>query len=221
MFLSTPVYDPSEAGAPKQHLPFVFTGGMGLPPARVGLAMSILGVIGITLQLFVYPTLSARLGTVRCLRIFLLCFPVAYFLVPFLSLVPSNSPPPDAKSGAAMWVSIVLVLLWQVVGRTFALPNGTVLVNNCTPHPSVLGTLHGLAQSCTSAARTIGPVFCGYLYGLGLSGGIVGAVWWGLSGFAVLGWVVSWLIREGNGHEIWLDGDEEEDVVKDAPSARV
>lgn len=210
VFLSTPVYDPNQSGAPKQHLPFVFTGGMGLPPARVGLAMAILGVCGITLQLLLYPTLSARLGTIRCLRIFLLCFPVAYFLVPFLSLVPSSSPPPAAKSGVAMWASVVVVLLWQVVGRTFALPNGTLLVNNCTPHPSVLGTLHGLAQSCTSAARTVGPVLCGYLYGLGLSGGVVGAVWWGLSGFAVFGWVVSWLIREGNGHEIWLEGDEED-----------
>lgn len=210
VFLSTPVYDPNQSGAPEQHLPFVFTGGMGLPPARVGLAMSILGVCGITLQLLLYPILSARLGTIRCLRIFLLCFPVAYFLVPFLSLVPSSSPPPAAKSGVAMWASVVFVLLWQVVGRTFALPNGTVLVNNCTPHPSVLGTLHGLAQSCTSAARTVGPVLCGYLYGLGLSGGVVGAVWWGLSGFAVFGWVVSWLIREGNGHEIWLEGDEED-----------
>lgn len=183
--------------------------------------MSILGVIGIALQLFLYPTISARLGTVRCLRVFLLCFPVAYFLVPFLSLVPSSSSPPAPKSGIIMWVSIVAVLLWQVIARTFALPNGTLLVNNCTPHPSVLGTVHGLAQSCTSAARTIGPMLCGYLYGLGLSGGIVGAVWWGLSGFAILGWVVSWLIKEGNGHEIWLEGDEEEEAVKEALPNRV
>lgn len=210
VFLSTPVYDPAQPGAPKQRLPFVFTGGLGLPPAKVGLAMSILGVCGITLQLFAYPTVSARLGTVRCLRTFLLCFPVAYLLAPFLALVPSSAPPPAAKAGVAMWASILFVLLWHVVGRTFALPNGTVLVNNCSPHPSVLGTLHGLAQSCVSAARTVGPVLCGYLYGQGLSRGVVGAAWWGLSGFAVLGWMASWLIREGNGHEIWLEGDEED-----------
>lgn len=221
VFLSTPVYDPNKSGAYQQHLPFIFTGGMGLPPARVGLAMSILGVIGISLQLFIYPTISARLGTVRCLRIFLLFFPVAYFLAPFLSLVPSTSPPPEPKSGTAMWVSIVVVLLWQVVGRTFALPSGTLLVNNCSPHPSVLGTLHGLAQSCASAARTIGPMLCGYLYGLGLSSGVVGAVWWGLTGFAIVGWVVSWLIREGNGHEIWLEGDEDEEAAKETSTARV
>lgn len=221
IFLSTPVYDPSLPNAPARHLPFVFTGGVGLPPARVGMAMSILGVIGITLQLFVYPTLSARLGTLRCLRLFLLCFPITYFLVPYLALVPSTSPPPNPKSGIALWVSIASVLFCQVIGRTFALPNNTILVNNASPHPSILGTFHGFAQSCTSAARTVGPMLGGYLYGLGLAKGIVGGVWWGLSAFSTIGWMASWLVREGDGHEIWLEGDEieeEVDAKNDAPS---
>ncbi|KAF3760882.1 MFS general substrate transporter, partial [Cryphonectria parasitica EP155] len=213
VFLSTPVYDPAKPSAAERHLPFVFTGGLGLPPAKVGVAMSILGIIGITLQLVVYPALSARLGTVRCLRLFLLCFPVTYFLLPYLSLVPSASPPPSPKSGILLWISIAAVLFFQVVGRTFSLPNSTILVNNCSPHPSVLGTVHGLAQSCTSAARTIGPMLCGYLYGLGLARGVVGAVWWGLSGFATIGWMASWLVREGDGHEIWLEGDDEGEVA--------
>ncbi|PSR97619.1 major facilitator superfamily domain-containing protein [Coniella lustricola] len=210
VFLSTPVYDPNSSSTPHRHLPFIFTGGLGLPPAKVGLAMSILGIIGITLQLFVYPALSARLGTVNCLRLFLLCFPVAYALLPFLALVPSTSPSPAPKSGLLVWMAIATVLWFQVVGRTFALPSSTILVNNCSPHPSVLGTLHGLAQSCTSAARTVGPVVCGYLYGAGLAGGVVGAVWWGLSCFAAVGWLASWMVQEGDGHEIWLEGDSEE-----------
>lgn len=84
----------------------------------------------------------------------------------------------------------------------------TILVNNCSPHPSILGTLHGLAQSCTSLARTVGPMLCGYIYGVGLAKGVVGAVFWGLSGFALLGWLTSWLVVEGDGHEIILEGDE-------------
>lgn len=214
VFLSTPVYDASKPDVPAQHLPFLFTGGIGLPPARVGLAMSILGVIGITLQVFVYPTVAARLGTVRCLRLSLLCFPITYFLVPYLALVPSTSPPPGPKSGVALWASIAVVLFCQTVGRTFALPNNTILVNNASPHPSILGTFHGFAQSCTSAARTIGPMLAGYIYGLGLAKGVVGGVWWGLSGFATVGWMASWLVREGDGHEIWLEGDEGDERVE-------
>lgn len=215
VFLSTPVYDPNKpSDGPGRHLPFVFTGGLGLPPAKVGTAMAVLGFLGISLQLFVYPALSARLGTVRCLRMSLVCFPMAYFFAPYLSLVPSTTEPPGPKSGPAMWVAISGVLLCQVVGRTFASPNMAILVNNCSPHPSVLGTFHGLAQTCSSAARTLGPVLCGFLYGVGLAHGVVGGVWWGLSMWAAMGWLTSWLLKEGDGHEIWLDGDEEDEGVE-------
>jgi len=215
VFLSTPVYDPTKPpSSPHAHPrnpPFIFTGGMGLHPREVGLAMAILGVLGIALQLSIYPWLSGRLGTIRSWRIFLIGFPFAYFFVPFLSLVPSSeaSPPPNPKSGIAVWVAITGVLAFQVIGRTFALPAQTILVNNCTPHPSVLGTVHGIGQSVSSFARTVGPILCGFLYGLGLDRGVVGAVWWGLSGVAVCGLVASFLVREGDGHEIWLEGDDE------------
>ena len=86
-----------------------------------------------------------------------------------------------------------------------------ILINNCCPHPSVLGTIHGIAQSVSSASRTIGPVLGGWGFGKGLEEGVVGAVWWGLSGVAGIGWVVSSLVREGSGHEILLEGEDEED----------
>ncbi|KAK3955013.1 MFS general substrate transporter [Pseudoneurospora amorphoporcata] len=216
VFLSTPVYDPtkptSSPNALVRNLPFIFTGGLGLQPREVGMAMAILGVIGIGLQLGLYPWLSARLGTVKSWRFCLLFFPFAYFLVPYLSLVPSSSPPPSPKDGIAVWVAIAGVLALQVVGRTFALPAQTILVNNCTPHPSVLGTVHGIGQSVSSFARTLGPMLCGFLYGLGLNMGVVGAVWWGLSGMAILGFLASLFVWEGDGHEIWLEGDDEDDT---------
>ncbi|CAJ2503223.1 Uu.00g106170.m01.CDS01 [Anthostomella pinea] len=212
VFLSTPVYNPAKADPPgfSPELPFRFTGGLGLPPRSVGLAMAVLGVMGITMQLFLYPRLSSRLGTVRSWRVSLFLFPLAYTLMPFLSIVPSTTTPPGQKTGLAVWAVIAGVLFIQVTGRTFALPAQTILVNNCTPHPSVLGTVHGLGMSASSFARTIGPILCGYLYGVGLSRGLVGGVFWGLAGVAVGGIVVSFWVREGNGHEIWLEGDEEE-----------
>ncbi|KAH6842584.1 major facilitator superfamily domain-containing protein [Chaetomium sp. MPI-CAGE-AT-0009] len=210
VFLSTPVYDP-HSDQPGRRLPFVFTGGLGLRPAEVGLAMAILGVIGLGLQLGVYPRLSARLGTVGSWRLFLLLPPLAYSLVPYLSLVPSASPPPHAKDGMTVWIAIFAVLCIQTLGRTFALPAQTILVNNCTPHPSVLGSVHGIGQSVSSFARAMGPILGGFLYGLGLAKGVVGAVFWGLAGVAACNIIVSWFVREGDGHEIWLEGDEEDE----------
>ncbi|KAJ4151031.1 hypothetical protein LMH87_011751 [Akanthomyces muscarius] len=210
VFLSTPVYDPSSAKTTPR-MPFRFTGGLGLPPQRVGMAMAILGVIGILMQLFLYPTLSARLGTLRSWRLSLLCFPLAYFLVPYLAVVPSSVVPPAAKAGAAVWLAICGVLFVQVVGRTFALPSMAILVNNGSPHPSVLGTVHGLGQSVSSAARTIGPMIGGAVYGFGLNRGYVGLVWWSLSGISICACLASLLVKEGDGHEVWLEGDDEDE----------
>ncbi|EGO54638.1 hypothetical protein NEUTE1DRAFT_113111 [Neurospora tetrasperma FGSC 2508] len=100
----------------------------------------------------------------------------------------------------------------QVAGRTFVLPAQTILVNNCTPHPGVLGTVHGIGQSVSSFARTLGPMLCGFSYGLGLNIDIVGASWWGLSAVALLEFLASLSVWEGDGHEIWLEGDNEDDM---------
>ncbi|TRX87892.1 hypothetical protein FHL15_011208 [Xylaria flabelliformis] len=212
IFLSTPVYNPADPDPPGfvPRLPFRFTGGLGLPPRSVGLAMAFLGVIGILMQLFLYPRLSARLGTLRSWRTFLAFFPITYLVLPFLSIVPSSTEPPSQKTGLAIWTAIGGVLFVQVSARTFALPAQTILLNNCTPHPSVLSTVHGLGQSASSLARTIGPIAGGWLYGLGLSHGFVAGVFWGLAGIAVTGVVISFWVNEGDGHEIWLEGDKED-----------
>ncbi|KAL1297803.1 hypothetical protein AAFC00_006335 [Neodothiora populina] len=196
------------------HLPFTFTGGLALPPPKIGSALAILGVIGISLQLMLYPRLSFRLGTVLSFRLALCLFPLAYTLVPFLALVPSSTSPPDPAAGPWLWLALTVVLFVQVLARTFALPATAILVNNASPHPSVLGTIHGVGQSVSSAMRTIGPVVLSWLYGLGLSHGYVGLAWWCMAGWAVMGALASGWVREGDGHEIWLEGEEDEDKVR-------
>ncbi|KAK6433962.1 hypothetical protein LTR95_009851, partial [Oleoguttula sp. CCFEE 5521] len=218
VFLSTPRYDANPTGSKKStlqlptnyrpHLPFTFTGGLALPPRSIGTALAIMGFIGITMQLLLYPRVSFRLGTTTSLRYSFLLFPIAYFIVPFLAVIPSTLAAPGQASGALVWLCITLVLLVQVTARTFALPSTTILVNNCCPHPSVLGTIHGIAQSVSSATRTVGPVLAGYIYGVGLNKGIVGMAWWGMCIIAVMGAIAGQWVKEGDGHEIWLEGEE-------------
>lgn len=59
--------------------------------------------------------------------------------------------------------------------------------------------------------RTVGPVLGAWGYGRGLRGGVVGAVWWGMSIWAVLAAGAGRGVREGNGHEVKLEGEEEEE----------
>ncbi|WPH02642.1 Hypothetical protein R9X50_00550700 [Acrodontium crateriforme] len=226
VFLSTPRYSPDPTAThnstsiehklhvpPNYHprFPFTFTGGLALPPPSIGTALAILGVIGISLQLILFPPLSFRFGTVASYRYALLLFPIAYFATPFIATIPSKLPPPAQASGFLVWLGITLVLIIQVMARTFALPSAAILINNSSPHPSVLGTIHGIAQSVSSATRTVGPVLAGWLYGVGLGHGVVGTAWWAMAGLAVVGAVAGRWVKEGDGREIWLEGEMEEE----------
>jgi hypothetical protein len=199
IYLSTPRHDPTNTDHPKfkSRSLLHFTGGLALPPAR----------IGISLQLFLYPKLSHRLGAAKSYRLFLSLFPVAYALAPFLSLVPSWNKPPEGVSGPFIWTAISGVLVVQVLARTFALPSIAILINNVSPHPSVLGTVHGIAQSGASLMRTVGPILFAWLFGRGLDMGIVGLSWWLMAIVAIVGWAVAQGVREGDGHEILLEGE--------------
>ncbi|KAJ5895136.1 hypothetical protein N7495_006827 [Penicillium taxi] len=186
VFLPTPrAFDGSRDGW------FRFSGGLGLPSSRVGLATAIIGFIGLPLQIFVYPRIQGKLGTLMSFRRFLPLSPLSYILMPFLVILP--------RAVWIVWPSFTFIVSLQVISRTFALPAAVILVNNCVTDPSVLGTVHGVAQSIASAARTLGPFLGGWGLGLGLTYNMVGAVWWALAVEAMIGWLVLWKIYEGQG----------------------
>ncbi|KUJ17247.1 MFS general substrate transporter [Mollisia scopiformis] len=209
LFLSTPRFLAAESTF-KRVLPFIFTGGLGMPAATVGIATSILGMLGMLLQVFLYPPVQARLGTLRSFRYFSILFPLAYFVAPYLAVLPSSTVAPAAASGAFIWIGIILVLLLQVTARTFTLPATIILLNNCSPHPSVLGTIHGLGQSVSAGFRTVGPVVGGWEYGKGLDIGVVGAAWWGTAIMSAACCVTALGMHEGSGHEVFLEGEQDE-----------
>ncbi|ODH19891.1 hypothetical protein ACO22_06061 [Paracoccidioides brasiliensis] len=169
---------------------FHFGGGLGMSSSKVGFATATIGIVGLPLQIFVYPRVHFRLETLNLLRAFVPFSPLAYVLVPFLTLVPNRA--------YLVWPALVAVFSLQVISRTFSLPAAVILVNNSIPDPSVLGTVHGVAQSAVSAARTLGPVIGSWGLGLGFKHNIVGAVWWALAGAALFGWGLTWTIFEGN-----------------------
>ena len=205
MFLSTPVGESNV-----QHPPLKFNGGLGMLPRDVGLAMSLLGAIGVLLQLVVYPRLQDRFGTIRIWRSALLVFPIVYLLSPFPSLVASSSV--DGKTRTAfVWLAVSIVIFLFIVGRSGVTPATTLLINDCTPHPSVRGTIHTAATVIANLSRSIFPVAALALFGYGLQIGVVGLGFWFLAGLAVLAYVASTWVKEGsNGKEIVLEDSESE-----------
>lgn len=175
------------------HFPSLFfSGGVGLSQSRVGLAMAILGVIGLPLQILLYPPLTQKLGTLPGYRMFLPFSILAYVAIPFLVLLPKSP-------SWTVWLSLSLVLASQVLSRTFALTGTVILINNSSPGAHVLGSLHGVAQSASSAARMLGPTVFGYLLGLGFQNNFVGGVWWLMAIIAAINWALLFFIYEGDG----------------------
>lgn len=144
-------------------------------------------------------------------------FPLAYLLVPFLAIFPSGSKPPAPAAGIVIWIGLVSFLFIHVLARTFAMPSAAILVNNCCPHPSVLSTIHGIAQSVTAGFLMTGPILGGWGFGLGLKAEIVGAPFWVLMFFSLAGGLFGFLVKDGDGHEIVLEGDEKENVDAEQP----
>lgn len=220
LFLSTPRPGLAPASLPtadsgtlgKRNLLW-FAGGLGMPSSTVGNATSILGVLGMLLQVVMYPPVHARLGTLRSFRYFLVIFPVAYLLVPFLATLPQAANA-DGSAGTgvstALWFAIVFILFLHTSARTMTLPASIILLNNCSPHPSVLGTIHGLGQSVSAGFRTVGPIVGGWWYGMGLDWGMVAFSWWAVAAASLVGSVASLLIYEGTGKEIQLEDEDEE-----------
>ena len=189
---------------------FKFAAGLAFPPPTIGFAMAIIGFIGVGLQFLLYPWANAKFGLMRAFRGSLFMFPAAYFLAPYIALLPSATAPPEPSSGWIVWIGISFVLFLQVAARTFALPATIILINNSSPHPSVLGTIHGVGQATSATFRTMGPMLAGYWYGVWTNAGIVGMSWWIVALISSLGCIFSFWVQNGSGHEIFLPGEEPE-----------
>ena len=179
-----------KAGNINFHLPFRFSGGLGLSSKKVGFANTTIGMIGIPLQLVIYPMLIGSLGVKRSYRIFLPLSIAAYCLLPYLVLLPDNV--------VLIWTCLSAVLILHLLSRTFVNPATVMLVDDSAPSPNLLGTVHGVATSISSAARIMGPTAGGLMLGWGLSHNIVGLPLWVLTIVAVVNWTVLFWIKDVN-----------------------
>jgi MFS family permease len=216
IFLSAPT-----AASSSQHPPIHFTGGLGMTPRSVGFAMSLLGAIGVILQAVLYPSLNDKFGTVRIWRASLFIFPFVYLLAPFPALVASAADIHGEAKTALTWVATVGVLFLYIMGRTGTTPATTLLINDCTPHPSVRGTIHTIATVVGNLSRSIFPITAFAILGYGLKIGVVGLGFWCIMFLAMLACVASrWVIEGTNGKEIVLEEEDEEEVGEQRGSQR-
>lgn len=148
------------------------------------------------IQFFIFPPVARRLGILYCLKWCVCVFPIAYFIMPFTALLPTQR----IQVGTCFAVMIL-----KCFCGIFAFPCSTILITNSASSLRVLGTLNGFATSVSALGRAAGPALGGLVFTAGVKSGYVIAPWWTFSAIAIIAAVPVFWLEEGEG----FGGDDE------------
>lgn len=152
-------------------------GGLGIPVQTVGIIMSLNGVIQLAIQALVFPVLAELFGVWRLLLMVTVAHPIAYFIVPFLQLLPQNLVIP----------SLFVCLTIRSLTAILAFPLLLIMIKEAAPDKSHLGKINGLAASTGAACRTVASPIAGLLYGMSIDLRFTALAWWASALVAIVG----------------------------------
>lgn len=200
VFLSTPVsHEPPS-------LPFKFTGGFALNTKTIGFMLSLQGVYSMITQIFLFPFVVRRFGSLTTFRFVVISWPLLYFGVPYLVLLPKH----------LQMAGVYFCLVWKITAQVLAYPSNAILLTNSAPSMLVLGTINGIAASTASLCRAFGPTISGLIHSAGLRMGYTGLAWWASGLICILGAVESLWIAEVDGRMDRQSCADEEALLSEA-----
>ncbi|EAW08355.1 MFS transporter [Aspergillus clavatus NRRL 1] len=198
VFLHTPLQRLD--GNPDVKLPFKFIGGFGVDSQRIGMYYTLIGIIGMFVQFFIFPTAAKRFGVLNCLKVVSIIFPIIYFLTPFMALTPAS---------VRSYV-VFMLMLTKLACTIFGFPCCTIMMTNSATSLSVLGTLNGVGTSVSAVGRAAGPALVGATFSYGVSRGYVILPWWILAVFGALSAVPLFWVVESDGFQGDQSSEDEE-----------
>lgn len=194
VFLSQPIsHEPPQ-------LPFKFTGGFALTTKTIGFILSVQGIYSMLAQLFLFPFVVRKFGSLKTFRFVAMTWPLLYFLLPYLVLLPNR----------LQMVGVYACLLWRVTAQVLAYPSNAILLTNSAPSMLVLGAINGVAASTASLCRAFGPTVSGVIHSWGLKMGYTGLAWWAGGLVCLLGAIESLWMSEAQGRMDVPDPSDEE-----------
>ena len=170
-------------------LPFKFTGGFALSTKTIGVMMAVQGFYSMIAQLWLFPFLIRRFGTIHTFRVTMMVWPLLYLIVPYLIFLPTS----------LQTTGIYFALLVKITFHVIAFPSCAILLTNAAPSKAILGTINGVAASSACLARSFGPTLTGSIHALGLRFGCNGLAWWFAGLVCALGAMESFMIEEVDG----------------------
>lgn len=170
-------------------LPFKFSGGFALSTKTIGFMMAVQGVYSMIAQLWLFPFIVRRIGTLTAFRLVMTVWPFLYFAVPYLVLLP------EQFQTAGIYACLLIKITFHVI----AFPANAILLTNAAHSKSVLGTINGVAASTACLARAFGPTVTGSIHSAGLKFGYNGLAWWAGGLVCAIGALESYCMEETDG----------------------
>ncbi|KAJ7881008.1 major facilitator superfamily domain-containing protein [Mycena olivaceomarginata] len=174
-------------------------GGLGLPPPKIGLILSIYGLATGLFQAVFFARLVDRFGE---RRVFIngmrTCLPI-FALFPVINMI--------ARHFGLSFVVYCLVGCIVALAAGMDVAYGAIFMFVTASAPkSSRGSVHGMSQTLVSLSRAVGPAMSTSLFSLSvqhnlLSGYMVYLVFFVLSGFALV-------LAERLPEEVWDDADD-------------
>ena len=184
-----PVFLSEDRSDAKPMLPFKFSGGFALSTKTIGLMMAVQGIYSMIAQLWLFPFIVRRIGTLASFRVVMVVWPLLYVAVPYLVLLPEK----------LQTTGIYVTLLIKITFHVIAFPSNAILLTNAAPSKSVLGTINGVAASTACLARAFGPTVTGFIHSAGLKIGCNGLAWWAGGLVCAIGALESFWMEECDG----------------------
>ena len=197
-----PVFLSEPATQDPPSLPFHFRGGFGYSTKKIGFMLAVQGIYSMIAQIFIFPFAARRFGTLNTFRFVIIVWPLLYFLVPYMVLLPTGMQQP----------AVYLALLSKITFQVLAFPSTAILLTNAAPSKLVLGVINGVSASTASLARACGPTITGIVHSWGLDLGTTGFAWWMSGIICAIGAIESLWMEE-------VDGRVEESDLLDGDSA--
>ncbi|KAH8915985.1 MFS general substrate transporter [Atractiella rhizophila] len=180
-------------------------GGLGMDESSIGKALSYAGFLSILVQLFIFPPLQKRIGTVALYRSMMALYPIVFALFPLSNVFARKG---DMKSAqGVLWTILTIKVIANMVYAC-----NMILVNAAAPSPSLLGTMNGIAQSVASGMRALGPAASTSLFALSVQKNVMDGklVWVVFSTIAAGAFGTSWLLHDERTDDEKKDEEREE-----------
>ncbi|KAJ7616315.1 MFS general substrate transporter [Mycena polygramma] len=143
-------------------------GGLGFSPAVVGLCLGAFGLFSGLYQATIFSPIYNRFGTKRIFITSVTTFIPMFALFPLMNLSAQRS-----GVNAITWVELTLqMILYVVMDMGFSC--AFIYVRSAAPSKHSLGATNGIAQTCISIVRAIGPVASTSLFSISLEKNLLG-----------------------------------------------